>query len=127
MVCFGTTGYYYAYNTHYGLSDTFVSPICEDREGNLWVGTYSGLNRFREGRFYSQLDDEGLPFGRVNAMFEDREGDLWVGTTEGLVRLTPKRFFAFTRQKGLTHNNVTSVMGRPQRQSVAGDLGRRVE
>ena len=101
---------FYAYNTRYGLSDTFVSAICEDREGNLWVGTYSGLNRFREGRFYNQLDNEGLPFDHVNALFEDREGDMWVGSKEGLIRLTPKRFFAYTKQQGLTHNNAMAVM-----------------
>ena len=101
---------FYAYNTRYGLSDTFVSAICEDREGNLWVGTYSGLNRFREGRFYNQLDNEGLPFDRVNALFEDREGDLWVGSKEGLIRLTPKRFFAYTKRQGLTHNNTMAVL-----------------
>jgi ligand-binding sensor domain-containing protein/signal transduction histidine kinase len=101
---------FYAYNTRYGLSDTFVSAICEDREGNLWVGTYSGLNRFREGRFYNQLDNEGLPFDHVNALFEDREGDLWVGSKEGLIRLTPKRFFAYTKQQGLTHNNTMAVL-----------------
>ncbi|HEX4264251.1 MAG TPA: two-component regulator propeller domain-containing protein [Verrucomicrobiae bacterium] len=101
---------FFAYNTRYGLSDTFVSAICEDREGNLWVGTYSGLNRFREGRFFNQLDNEGLPFDHVNALFEDREGDLWVGSKEGLIRLTPKRFFAYTKQQGLTHNNAMSVL-----------------
>lgn len=101
---------FYAYNTRYGLSDTFVSAICEDRERNLWVGTYSGLNRFREGRFYNQLDNEGLPFDHVNALFEDREGDLWVGSKEGLIRLTPKRFSAYTKRQGLTHNNAMSVL-----------------
>jgi ligand-binding sensor domain-containing protein/signal transduction histidine kinase len=101
---------FYAYNSRYGLSDTFVSTICEDHEANLWVGTYSGLNRFREGRFFPQLNNEGAPFGRVNALFEDREGDLWVGSGEGLVRLAPKRFFTYTRREGLTHNHVTSVM-----------------
>jgi len=101
---------FYAYNTRYGLSDTFVSTICEDHEANLWVGTYSGLNRFREGRFFTQLNNEGVPFGRVNALFEDREGDLWAGSGEGLVRLAPKRFFTYTRQQGLTHNHITSVL-----------------
>lgn len=101
---------FYAYNTRYGLSDTFVSAICEDRERNLWVGTYSGLNRFREGRFYNQLDNEGLAFDHVNALFEDREGDLWVGSKEGLIRLTPKRFSAYTKRQGLTHNNAMSVL-----------------
>jgi ligand-binding sensor domain-containing protein/signal transduction histidine kinase len=102
--------HFYAYNTHYGLSDTFVSAICEDREGNLWVGTYSGLNRFREGRFFVARDSQGLPFGRVNALFTDREGDLWVGSTEGLARLRPMRFTTYTKQQGLTHNNVMSVL-----------------
>ncbi len=101
---------FYAYNTKYGLSDTFVSAICDDHEGNLWVGTYSGLNRFHEGRFYAQLNDEGVPFDKVNTLFEDHEGNLWVGSRDGLARLTPKRFTAYTRQQGLTHNNVTSVL-----------------
>ena len=102
---------FFAYNTKYGLSDTFVSAICDDREGNLWVGTYSGLNRFRDGRFFNELNNEGVPFDRVNALFEDREGDLWVGSREGLTRLTPERFRAITKRQGLSHNNVTSVLG----------------
>jgi signal transduction histidine kinase len=94
----------------FGLSDTFVSAIREDHEGNLWVGTYSGLNRFREGRFFPELDNEGVPFDRVKTLFEDRDGSLWVGSEEGLVRLTPERFFPYTKRQGLAHNNVMSVL-----------------
>ena len=101
---------FYAYNTKYGLSDSFVSAICDDQEGNLWVGTYSGLNLFHEGRFYPQLNNEGVPFDKINALFEDHDGNLWVGSRDGLARLTPKRFNAYSRQQGLTHNNVTSVL-----------------
>jgi ligand-binding sensor domain-containing protein/signal transduction histidine kinase len=101
---------FYAYNARYGLSDTFVSAICEDREGNLWVGTYSGLNRFHQGRFFTELNHEGAPFDRVNTLFEDRESNLWVGSREGLVRLTPKTFSIYAKRQGLSHNNVMSVM-----------------
>jgi len=31
-----------------GLSGDFVSAIFEDREGNIWVATIDGLDRFRE-------------------------------------------------------------------------------
>jgi ligand-binding sensor domain-containing protein/signal transduction histidine kinase len=103
-------GSFFAYNTRYGLSDTFVSAIREDQEGNLWVGTYSGLNRFREGRFFNELDNEDKPFDKVNTLFEDREGNLWVGSREGLIRLTPKRFFTYTKRQGLSHNNIMSVL-----------------
>jgi ligand-binding sensor domain-containing protein/signal transduction histidine kinase len=103
------TGSFFAYNKRYGLSDSFVTAIRDDREGNLWVGTYSGLDRFRDGRFFNELNDEGVPYGRVNALFEDRAGDLWVGSSEGLARLTPKRFFSYAKRQGLTHDNVTSV------------------
>ncbi|MDB6021680.1 MAG: Two component regulator, sensor protein [Pedosphaera sp.] len=104
------TGSFYAYNTRYGLSDSFVTTICEDRVGNLWVGTYSGLNRFREGRFFNELNNEGVPYDKVNALFEDREGNLWVGSNEGLSRLTPRRFTAYTKQQGLSHNHIMSVL-----------------
>jgi len=110
-------GHFYAYNTRFGLSDSFVSAILEDHEDNFWVGTYSGLNRFRAGRFFNELNNDGLPFDRVNALFEDSQGDIWVGSKEGLARLTPERFFSYTRQEGLTHNNVMSV-----REDAAGNI-----
>lgn len=102
--------HFFPYNTKYGLSDMFVSAICEGHDGNLWVGTYSGLNRFYESRFYPQLDNEGQPFSKVNALFEDTVGDLWIGTQEGLIRLNRKYFYTYTQQNGLTHNNVMSVL-----------------
>ncbi len=74
------------------------------------MGTYSGLNRFQQGKIYGQTDNEGLPFNKINALFEDRQGDLWVGTEEGLVRLKPNQFSVYTRESGLTHNNITSVL-----------------
>jgi ligand-binding sensor domain-containing protein len=32
-----------------GLSGDFVSDVFEDKEGNLWVATRAGLDRFRDG------------------------------------------------------------------------------
>ena len=114
---------FYAYNTKYGLSDSFVSTICEDAGGNLWAGTYSGLNRFHEGRFYSQPDENGQLFGKINATFVDREGDLWVGSPEGLSRLTAERFLTYTKQQGLSHNNVMSVLQDHNQTVWAGTWG----
>ncbi len=34
-----------------GLSSDAVQSMIEDREGNIWVGTTNGLDRFRNGRF----------------------------------------------------------------------------
>jgi signal transduction histidine kinase/ligand-binding sensor domain-containing protein len=42
-----------------GLTSNYADPILEDREGNIWVGTNSGLDRFRE----SNLVPVPLPKG----------------------------------------------------------------
>jgi ligand-binding sensor domain-containing protein/signal transduction histidine kinase len=102
--------HFFAYSTKYGLSDQFVTAICEARSGNLWVGTYSGLNRFYGSKFYPQFDSDGQPFSKVNALCEDNEGQLWVGTQEGLICLARNYFTTYTQRQGLTHNNVTSVL-----------------
>ncbi|WP_433974824.1 two-component regulator propeller domain-containing protein [Tunturiibacter lichenicola] len=31
-----------------GLSDDYIRAILQDREGNIWIGTTSGLDRFRK-------------------------------------------------------------------------------
>ncbi|HEV2331426.1 MAG TPA: two-component regulator propeller domain-containing protein [Verrucomicrobiae bacterium] len=101
---------FYAYGRQYGLSDPFVNVVCEDNQGNLWVGTQSGLNRFRDGRFFNELDNEGDPYDEVNAIFQDRDGDLWIGSNEGLTQLTQKRFFPYDMRQGLSHNDTVSVL-----------------
>jgi signal transduction histidine kinase/ligand-binding sensor domain-containing protein len=37
------------YSQKDGLSSDYIESIFEDREGNLWIGTNAGLDRFRQG------------------------------------------------------------------------------
>ena len=58
--------------------------LLSDREGSLWIGTYSGgLSRLRDGKFTTFSSREGLAHDFARAVFEDRKGNLWVGTTGG--------------------------------------------
>jgi signal transduction histidine kinase/ligand-binding sensor domain-containing protein len=48
--------------------------VFEDREGNIWVGTQRGVDRFRQNRIVSM----GLPAGSYNVSFAlDGTGRLW--------------------------------------------------
>ena len=38
-----------SFTTLHGLSDDRVRCMYQDRNGNLWVGTYKGLNSLRDG------------------------------------------------------------------------------
>jgi signal transduction histidine kinase/ligand-binding sensor domain-containing protein len=75
-----------AYATPEGLSGDQVYGLFEDREGNVWVSTRSGLDRFRPmaAPFYAEA--QGVK-GRTLAVLAARDGALWFGTTTGLYRL----------------------------------------
>ncbi|MGX4640133.1 sensor histidine kinase [Massilia sp. SYSU DXS3249] len=73
-----------------GLSQESVLNILQDRQGFMWFGTQSGLNRYDGYRITTYrtdpLDPGSLPDSFVNASFEDAEGRLWFGTKGGLAR-----------------------------------------
>ncbi|MGK9368481.1 ligand-binding sensor domain-containing protein [Melioribacter sp. Ez-97] len=51
-----------------------------DREGNLWLGTYSnGLYKIHEGRFTAYAKEEGLPENFVLSVIADKKS-VWVST-----------------------------------------------
>ena len=56
----------------------------EDREGNIWVGSYGGGLVFcHSPRVQCYTEADGLPHSRVRSLAEDHDGRIWVGTLRG--------------------------------------------
>ncbi len=68
-----------------GINDDRVRVVYEDRQGNLWFGTESGLSCLCVGEWRQILvmnnTDQGV---KVRSLVEDKEGHLWIGTLYGL-------------------------------------------
>jgi signal transduction histidine kinase/streptogramin lyase len=91
-------------------SDAALS-ICEDRDGNLWIGTMGGgLVRLRGEHFDLLTARDGLSNGFISALYEDREGSLWIGSNDGLNRLRDTAFTTITAREGLSADAVNSVL-----------------
>jgi len=68
------------------VTTEWTLPIRRGSEGNIWVGTYSGLAEIRKGRCRTYAADAGVPGGDVKALYQTRHGDIWLdvaGTTFG--------------------------------------------
>ncbi len=68
-----------------------VSALCEDKDGDLWVGTTSGgLSRYNSSlenfiNFKHNPDNSNtLPNNSVTKLLLDSRGTLWIGTVNGL-------------------------------------------
>ncbi len=72
------------YTMKQGLINDFARAFCEDREGNLWIGTDGGLSRFSTGQFQNFNIESGLVYGSIRQLLADRSGNLWIGTDNGL-------------------------------------------
>jgi signal transduction histidine kinase/streptogramin lyase len=63
-------------------------PLFDDREGNLWVGKYSGglYKRDHLGRTTRFHDSAGLEFRQAAfCLIETRDGHFWMGTSDGVL------------------------------------------
>jgi PAS domain S-box-containing protein len=73
-----------SFTTRDGLSDDVVHAILQGSEGNIWVGTNNGLDRFRK----TNLVPVALPFkSRYDVLAPGDAGDAWVGNLASMVRV----------------------------------------
>ena len=70
-----------------GLSGNSVWCLLEDREHNIWVGTQSGLNRFRDEKITTLTRREGLASDSVDALAAGPAGTIWASTSVGINRI----------------------------------------
>jgi ligand-binding sensor domain-containing protein/signal transduction histidine kinase len=79
------------------VSESQAISCIEDRNGNFWIASSSGLFRAR-GTEVDRMDRSmGLSGDFVSDVFEDREGNLWVGTRAGLDRFQDGQIQVFTQ------------------------------
>ena len=62
-----------------GLSGEHVLTLFEDREGNIWVATGNGLDRFRDLAVTTFSVNQGLSNAAVVSVLADRDGSVWLG------------------------------------------------
>lgn len=77
------------YNDKNGLSHNSVRHIIQDQQGFLWLGTFSGVNRFDGYQFKpdllsSSLDSDIYKADVTDMQLDPTTNDLWVGTNKGL-------------------------------------------
>ncbi len=103
-------GKFTAYTTKEGLSNDIVRTIHEDRQGNLWIGTNSGLNCLKNGTFTVYTTKDGLPNDAVLSVYQDRQSNLWIGTNGGgLACMKDGQFTHYTSQADLASDVVTAI------------------
>jgi signal transduction histidine kinase/ligand-binding sensor domain-containing protein len=79
-----------------GLSSNIVRSVFEDRDGNVWVGTDSGLHRFTPSKV-TPLTNIGFTW----AVQATPDGHIWVATSTGLLEFAGDSRRRYSEEDGL--------------------------
>jgi len=104
------TGAWETYNIPEGLGDAFVYDVLELANGDVWVATWSGLNRVRGGKFKDpeawelytvENTDGGLPNDWVYGLAAGKNGEVWLATEGGVARFDNGKWDNWNHAKGI--------------------------
>ncbi|MDC1106480.1 two-component regulator propeller domain-containing protein [Prolixibacteraceae bacterium] len=99
----------------YPLSNNTIRSVRRDPLGNVWIGTFYGLNVWNPSNnkidvyYQSDHDPNGLSHNSIYSILVDNQGSLWIGSYFGGVniynpRLTVFKFFKPNPQKNTSIN-----------------------
>ncbi|HWC17407.1 MAG TPA: two-component regulator propeller domain-containing protein, partial [Terriglobales bacterium] len=88
------------FSTADGLSSDIVESLIEDPEGNIWLATLNGLDRFRGYAIPTISVKQGLSNASATAVLAATNGTIWIGTTNALNRWDGGRITVFGSRDG---------------------------
>ncbi len=98
------------FNIPQGLGDAFVYDVLETENRDVWIATWSGVNRVRGGALRDRSKWElftvestrgGLPNDWVYGLAEGNNGEVWLATEGGLARFKDGKWENWNHAKGL--------------------------
>jgi len=78
-----------------GLPGNTVTRALEDKYGNMWFATHSGLSKYDGTTFTNYTTQNGLCDDRVANLLFDQSGKLWIGTWGGVCAFDGSTFTKF--------------------------------
>ena len=107
-----------------GLSHNWVRALCEDHEGNVWVGTAAGLNGLRQRKVQMLAPPDGFQGCGVLSFSVTSPDSAWVGTEgAGLYRYENGHWTSFTEPSGISNLFVWSVLETHEKELFVGTWG----
>ncbi|EHR72993.1 putative transcriptional regulator [Burkholderiales bacterium JOSHI_001] len=104
------TGKWDTINIPDGLGDAFVYDLLKAKNGDVWIATWSGVNRIKGGKLKDRSAWElhtvestkgGLPNDWVYGLAEGKDGIVWLATEGGLARFDNGKWDNWNHAKGL--------------------------
>ena len=93
-----------------GLSSDSVAGFYQDREGDIWVVTAKGIDRFRDLPVATFSRREGLTAEAAQSVLAANDGTVWIADVEALDAWHQGRLSAITKAQGLPGRLVTSLL-----------------
>ena len=94
-----------------GLSSDRIFSSFQDREGNVWIGTAQGLDRFSELVATPIAVDQALSSADPMTVLAAHDGSVWMGTLNGLNRWHGPDMTTYRRDReGLPGNSIGSLV-----------------
>jgi ligand-binding sensor domain-containing protein len=109
-----------------GLNSNSIYSILQDKNGNIWVGTEKGLNRFDGNKFvsvpivlknnssnyFNNSNNISTPTeNKVWSIMQDRIGTIWFGTDDAVYCYIEKKFSRFLDNKTVVNKDSLNLKG----------------
>jgi ligand-binding sensor domain-containing protein len=93
----------------HGLADYWIYCFTNDKQGNLWIGTWAGANKYdpKTGKFTTYVKE--LVNEWVYGLDVDANGNVWFGTEGGVSMFDGKRWKSWTHKDGLGAPNTENL------------------